>query len=29
MQRIAFMTGYKFTGINWKKRLAHFTKPNG
>jgi hypothetical protein len=29
MERIALMTGYSFTGINWKKRIAHFTKPNG
>src|ERR1700752_4731454 len=29
MERVALMTGYTFTGINWKKRLAHFTKPNG
>lgn len=29
MQRIAIMTGYIFTGINWKKRMAHFTMPNG
>ncbi len=29
MERVAFMTGNTFTGINWKKRIAHFRKPNG